>query len=111
MYTVYTWRARRSQDGPVSPATRPGARSRSDGHVALLGDVVRALGARERLLVERALRRGEGAAQLVGVEPLVVVVGVDLDGDARRGGLGGAAGGPGARDGERGARGDAGVAA
>src|SRR5882672_10361516 len=86
-------------------------RPRRDRYVALLGDVVRARGAGQRLLVQRALRAVAGVRQLRGVEPLVELVGVDLQREPRRGGLGGAAGGPGARDRDGLARGDPGVGA
>ena len=86
---------------------RPG----DDRHIALLGDVVRAGGAGQRLLVQRALRRIAGVRQLRGVEALVELVGVDLEREAGRGGLGGAAGGPRARDGDGLARRDPGVGA
>src|SRR5947207_15453602 len=65
--------------------------SRRDRRVALLGDVVRAGRACERLAVQRALRRIARAGQPRRVESLVELVGVDLERDARGGGLGGAA--------------------
>src|SRR5262245_10082543 len=69
-------------------------KSAGDRYDALFGRIARRLGTRLRLLVQRASLRGELLAQLRLVDPFVVVVGVDLDGDPRAGRLGCPASGP-----------------